>query len=108
MLLNFSFSYIKNLSLIIIESKASNFSLLLNIIFIIVFLIIVYFTTKYIGKYAGKKMAYKEIKIIEKTNLGFDKSLVLVEVRSKTYFMFFDKNGFKLIDNYEKKLEKEN
>lgn len=110
MKVNFSFSYIKNFSLLIINSnyKSTGMYLFLNILFIIFFLILVFLTTKFIGKYFRKKMVVdREIKVIDKLVLGFDKTLLLVEVKGKVYFLHYDKNGFSVIDKVKNNLDSE-
>ncbi len=61
-----------------------------------------YLTTIVLARYYKGSVQSGNIKLIEKINLAADRSLWLVELGNKYYFLYVDKNGMSEIDKFEK------
>lgn len=72
---------------------------------IIMFLLIVaaaYFASRYVAKKGAVMAGNRNLKVIERMNLGLDKALYIVSVGDCLYLIAVGKNTFQLIDKLEK------
>ncbi len=86
-------------------STNNYFMLILNILFFlfasVLIIFLAYLTTKYISTRFGTGYNAKNIKLIEKLNIGADKSLVLIKLDNNYYLLFVSKNSVEVIDKLE-------
>lgn len=69
-------------------------------IFVIAMIVLAYLTTKFVANLYSKGLNSRNIKVLEKIYLAADKSLWLVELGDKIYFMYADKNGMTKLDTF--------
>lgn len=67
-------------------------------IFVIAMIVLAYLTTKFVANLYSKGLNSRNIKVLEKIYLAADKSLWLVELGNKIYFVYADKNGMTKLD----------
>ncbi len=80
---------------------ASPSYLLPSLAYIVVLVVVVflaYLTTVVVAKLYGGRYRANNIKVVERLNITNDKSLWLVELAEKYYFLAVDKNGIHKLD----------
>lgn len=86
---------------VIFSSVKNTSSLILNFIsYIIIFTMVViaaYLTAKILGKKNIKMMRGKNIQVVEKMNLGLDKSLLIIKIGESFYLLSSGKQKIELI-----------
>ncbi|PIE77287.1 MAG: hypothetical protein CSA13_00185 [Clostridiales bacterium] len=84
--------------------NASTSYLLPSLAYIFVIVVVValaYLTTVVVAKLYGGRYSANNIKIVERLNISNDKSLWLIELAEKHYFIAVDKNGIYKIDEID-------
>ncbi len=85
----------------VVASRFGIMPVLTYFLAVIAVIALAYLTTIAVAKLYNKGTGSNNIKIVERVNLAADKSLWLVSLGEKYYFMYTDRNGLTKIDEVD-------
>ncbi len=85
----------------VVASRFSIAPVVTYVLAVIAVIALAYLTTFAVAKLYGKSSQSANIKVVERVNLATDKSLWLVSLGEKYYFLYIDRNGMTKLDEVD-------